>query len=302
MRTIPFALVDAFTEEPFAGNAAGVVTAAGLGTEQMQRIARELGQTETCFVSASDAPGTDFALRWFTPTVEVDLCGHATVASFVTLAADGRIRWRDDRAHVHCATRVGPIGVWLERTPSGATTVMMSAGRAALEAASEDRAAVAQATGIAPAALDTSLPLRADHGSQRLIVPVAHLADLLHVIPNGAGMVEYGKRSGYRRFTAICRETKDPAHFVHLRHFAPANGIPEDPVTGTAHAVAAIYLDEQGLLPRGDRVVLTGEQGHAVGRRGVVIVEVVRRVGQIVDVRIGGRAVIVGRGDISAPP
>src|SRR5215212_4269045 len=113
---IPFALVDAFTDEPFAGNTAGVVTAAdGLSTEQLQTIARELGQTESCFVSAGDKPETDLALRWFTPTVEVDLCGHATVAAFVCLAAAERIEWRGDRGRVRCATRVGTVEVWLER-------------------------------------------------------------------------------------------------------------------------------------------------------------------------------------------
>ena len=102
---IPYALVDAFTERPFAGNAAGVVSAAdGLRGEQMQGIARELRQTETCFVSAGDEPGTELRLRWFTPTVEVDLCGHATVAAFVCLAGEGRVKWEGDRAHMRCAT------------------------------------------------------------------------------------------------------------------------------------------------------------------------------------------------------
>src|SRR5688500_9041576 len=126
---IPFALVDAFTDQPFAGNTAGVVTAAdGLSTEQMRTIARELRQTETCFVSASVEPEADLALRWFTPAVEVDLCGHATVAAFVCLAAEGRIDWRGDRAHVRCATRVGTVDVCLERMPSGSPRVMLSAG------------------------------------------------------------------------------------------------------------------------------------------------------------------------------
>jgi trans-2,3-dihydro-3-hydroxyanthranilate isomerase len=114
-------------------------------------------------------------------------------------------------------------------------------------------------------------------------------------------MIAYGQQSGDRRFTLVCRETADPAHFAHLRHFAPANGIPEDPVTGTAHAVAAAYLDQQGLLPAGERIVLTGEQGHAVARQGIVTVEVHRERGRIADVRIGGSGVIVARGSIAPP-
>ena len=254
------ALVDAFTKRPFAGNTAGVVSAAdGLSGDQMQRIARELGQTETCFVSSSDGPGIDLALRWFTPTVEVDLCGHATIAALTVLAGEGRVDWSDDCAHLRCATRTGSIGVWLERMPSGSPRVMMSVGVASLEAAPDDRSAVAQAVGLAPSALDASLPLASDRGSARLIIPVSRLGDVLRLEPNGPGMIAYGKQSGYRRFTLVCHETEDPDSFVHLRHFAPANGIPEDPVTGTAHAVAAIYLDREGFLPPGERVVLTGE-------------------------------------------
>ena len=299
---ISFALVDAFTDRPFAGNAAGVVsTADGLSGDQMQRIARELGQAETCFVSSTDEPGVDLALRWFTPTVEVDLCGHATVAAFTVLAAEGRVDWRDDCAHLRCATRSGTIGVWLERRPSGSPRVMMAVGVASLEPAPEDRSAVARAVGLAPSALDASLPLVSDRGSARLIIPVARLSDLLRLEPNGAGMVAYGTPRGYRRFTLVCRETENPDSFVHLRHFAPANGIPEDPVTGTAHAAAASYLDREGLLATGERVVMVGEQGHAIDRRGDVTVEVQRRAGRITDVRIGGTAVIVARGELVAP-
>jgi trans-2,3-dihydro-3-hydroxyanthranilate isomerase len=300
---IPFALVDAFTDHPFAGNTAGVVTAAdGLSTEQMQAIARELRQTETCFVSASDEPEADLALRWFTPAVEVDLCGHATVAAFVFLAAGGRIEWRDDRAHVRCATRVGTIEVWLERMASGSPRVMLSAGVAQLSPASDDRAAAASAVGLDPAAVDPRLPLVADPGSARLIIPVARLDDLLRLVPNGSAMIAYGRDHEYRRFTLVCRETLDPRHFVHLRHFAPANGIPEDPVTGTAHAAVAVYLDREDLLPPGERLILLGEQGHAVDRQGVVTVEVLRHDGRISEVRIGGTAVIVARGELMPRP
>src|SRR5688572_26355759 len=212
---ISFALVDAFTDRPFAGNTAGVVSAAdGLSGDQMQCIARELGQTETCFVSSTDAPAVDLTLRWFTPTVEVDLCGHATVAAFTVLTGEGRVDWSDDRAHLRCATRAGTIGVWLERMPAGSPRVMMSVGVASLETAPDDRLAVAQAVGLAPSALDASLPLVSDRGSARLIIPVSRLSDLLHLEPNGPGMVAYGKRSGYRRFTLVCRETENPHSFA----------------------------------------------------------------------------------------
>jgi trans-2,3-dihydro-3-hydroxyanthranilate isomerase len=186
--------------------------------------------------------------------------------------------------------------------PSSSPLVMMSVGVASLQPVPEDRSAVAQAVGLNPSALDASLPLVSDRGSARLIIPVSRLSDLLRLEPNGPGMIAYGKQSGYRRFTLVCRETESPDRFVHLHHFAPANGIPEDPVTGTAHGVAAIYLDREGLLPPGEQVVLVGEQGHAVDRRGNVTVEVLRQAGRISDVRIGGTAVIVAHGELVTRP
>ena len=300
---IPIALVDAFTDQPFTGNTAGVVTAAdGLSTHQLQVIAGELRQTETCFVSASSEPGTDLALRWFTPTVEVDLCGHATIAAFTVLAVEGRIAWRDDHAYLRCATRTGPIGVWLKQVSFGSPRVMMSIGVPSLAAAADDPSVAGLAVGLSSTAVDASLPLVADPGSARLIIPVSRLSDLLALEPDGQGMIAYGKQHGYRRFTLISHETENPDNFVHLRHFAPANGIPEDPVAGTAHAVAAVYLDREELMPPGERVVLMGEQGHAIDRRGVVTVELRRQAGRITDVLIGGTAVIVARGQLVAHP
>ncbi len=199
---------------------------------------------------------------------------------------------------MRCATRCGTIDVWLKRSPEAeaAPTVTLSVGVAAIEPADEDPAVVAQAIGLPGVAIDMTLPLAIERAGQRLIVPVSRLADLLQLTPDSSGMVAFGAQRGYRRFTLVCRETTDPAHFAHLRHFAPANGIPEDPVTGTAHAVAAAYLDRQGLLPAGEHIVLTGEQGHAVNRRGLVTVEMLREDGRLRDVRIGGNATIVAQG------
>lgn len=301
--TFTFALVDAFAEQAFAGNTAGVVTGAdGLSGAQMQTIARELRQTETCFVSRTDEAGIDLALRWFTPTVEVDICGHATVAAFVCLTSEGRVDWCDDRAHFRCGTRCGPIDVWLERREGGSPHVTLSIGVPSLRPAADDPQAAATAVGLPLQALHPSLPLMIEPAGDRLIIPVSRLDDLLDLAPNSAGMIGYGTTHGYRRFTLICQETADRRHFAHLRHFAPVNGIPEDPVTGTAHGAAAVYFDRAGLLPPGALVSLTGEQGQAVDRPGVVTVQIHRQGGQIADVRIGGTAVLTAQGELETPP
>jgi len=297
----PVYIVDAFTRVSCAGNPAGVVTRAdGLSDEQMQAIARELRQTETCFVMRGTDAGVDYHLRWFTPTVEVDLCGHATVAAYTCLVAEGRVPFGAEPAHLRHTTRRGVLSVWVEGEGCAARNVSMSAGVASVRRARDDPAEVARAVGLDPASLDPELPVAADEASQRIIVPVGRLTDLLNLVPNSAGMIGYGQTAPYRRFTLVCRETLDPRFRTHLRHFAPANGIPEDPVTGTAHAVIAVYLEWLGLQPSGDRVRYEGEQGHAVRRPGSVTVELLREKGAVVDVRIGGQGHIVTRGQIEA--
>jgi PhzF family phenazine biosynthesis protein len=108
-------IVDAFTDGPFAGNPAGVVTRAdGLSDAQMQAVALELRQTETCFVMQGTEVGVDYHLRRFTPTVEVDLCGHATVAAYTCLAAEGRVLFGAEPVHLRHTTRRGVLSVWVE--------------------------------------------------------------------------------------------------------------------------------------------------------------------------------------------
>ena len=123
----------------------------------MQRIARELGQTETCFVSSSDVPRSISRCAGSRQPSRSTSAVMPPVAAFTVLAGEGRVDWSDDRAH-YCATRTGAIGVWLERTPSGSPRVMMSVGVAPLEPATEDRSAVAQAVGLNPSARGLAAP------------------------------------------------------------------------------------------------------------------------------------------------
>jgi len=292
-------LVDAFTSHPFEGNTAGVITTADmLSISTMQMIARELRQTETCFVSSSFLPNTDIHLRWFTPTVEVDRCGHATIAAMICLAYEDRVEWDQGEARLRCGTRNGTVEVVMTDVPGGAPHITLSTGVPQICHALDDRVAIANAVGLAPHSIDPDLPLGFDSASARVIVPVKDLADLLAMVPSGASMISYGERTTYRRYTLFCRETHDPQCAMHIRHFAPANGIAEDPVTGTAHAATAAYLEWQGLLPTGDSVVLLGEQGHAVRRPGLVGIEVLRHEGLAVDIRIDGSGVITANGTL----
>ena len=170
METRGCLLVDAFATEPLAGNTAGVVPgAAGLDDAQMRAIARELNASETAFLTSSDE--ADRRIRYFTPTREVDLCGHATVASHAWLAESGEI---DDGTHT-LETNVGVVEVTVDEG-----TVWMTQDDAAVEAVDLDHGRVAEALGADPATLrdvGADLPLAtASTGLGYLVVPVNFLS------------------------------------------------------------------------------------------------------------------------------
>ena len=118
--------VDAFTETPLTGNPAGVlVDAAGLTPEQMQSIAREMAVPETAFVLPPSVPTADLRIRWFTPSVEDALCGHATIAAFHTLAEEGMYGMKGvGTFNFNLETKSGVLPVSVEKSRDGITAFL----------------------------------------------------------------------------------------------------------------------------------------------------------------------------------
>jgi len=283
-------LVDAFTDEPLAGNAAGVVPdAEGLSPEDMQRIARELAVSETAFLLPSGP--ADRKVRYFTPTQEVDLCGHATVASHAHLYEDGVV---DPGVH-SLETNVGVLEV--EVTEDG--TVWMTQDAPTIERVSVDYDRVADAVGVDVAALQdvgADLPVAvASTGLPFLVVPVNFLEHLGNADPDMGAIERLADEYDATGVYAFTFDALDADSTLHARMFAPGAGVPEDPVTGTASGAAGAYLREVGAfdeMPDEMRF----EQGHFVDRPGLVSV----RIGS--EVRVGGRAVTALDGTVVVPP
>ena len=291
MDTIRALQVDAFTDEPFAGNAAGVVPEAdGLTEDQMQAIAAELAVSETAFFRESDE--ADRRVRYFTPTTEVDLCGHATIASHAHLLEDGVI---SPGTH-SLETDVGVLEIEVEEDG----TVWMTQDDPEIREVDLDYQRVADALGIDHAALEdvgADLPLAVSStGLPFLVVPVNFLEHVSAMDPdfgNIEAISEEVDAAGIYAFTFDALETDST---LHGRMFAPAAGVPEDPVTGTASGATGAYLrefrafDEEGVPEE-----MTFEQGHFVDRPGFVRV----RVGEAV--RVGGQAAAALDGDLRVP-
>jgi len=313
-------LVDAFADEPLAGNAAGVVPAAADLTDgQMRAVARELGASETAFVR--DSAAADRRLRFFSPTTEVDLCGHAAVAAHAHLHREGAIAAGEHTVE----TNAGVHDV--EVTPEG---VVWVAGEApTVDVVDPDLDRVGAALGVDPAALrdvGADLPVAvASTGLPYLVVPVNFLSRLGEADPDDdatAGLAEeYGAAGVYAfTFDAVDRDAT-----LHGRAFLPGLGIAEDPVTGTAGGAVAAYCRAVGAFDGDTPAEIRCEQGHFVDRPGAVRVRfgpragdgdaAPERAGETDDagddpddanagdrVWIGGRAVTALDGTLAVPP
>ncbi|MDL5361733.1 PhzF family phenazine biosynthesis protein [Halalkalicoccus sp. NIPERK01] len=284
-------LVDAFTGEPLTGNAAGVVPdAAGLDERQQQAIARELAVSETAFLTDSDR--ADRRIRYFTPTTEVDLCGHATIASHAHLFEAGELE-----AGTHTLeTNVGVLEI--EVRSDGA--VWMTQDDPRVERVDLDYDEVAGALGIDRAALTdvgADLPLAVSStGFPVLVVPVNFLEGLGNAAPDDREIADLCEDVGAMGLYAFTFDTLTAEATLHGRMFAPPAGISEDPVTGTASGAVGAYLREVDAFGESEfPEEMRFEQGHFLDRPGEVRVRVEETV------RVGGRAVEALSGTLSVP-
>lgn len=255
-------IIDAFTERPFAGNPAGVCLLSGEAWPDeawMQRVAAELNLSETAFAHP-EADG-DWALRWFTPTVEANMCGHATLATTHALHTDARIN-----GPVRYHTRSGLLGA----TPQHDGSITLDFPAAPLTETPLPDGLAEALGGAKPETAYTTGTLR------DLLVVLTDEAAVRAVDPDFAALTRIRAETESRGVIVTALADPESAYDVASRFFAPASGIPEDPVTGSAHTAITPYWADRlgrteltalqasprsGLLQvalRGDRVTLTG--------------------------------------------
>lgn len=259
-RTIPFFQVDAFTTEPFGGNPAGVcLLEEPADPAWMQAVAAEINVSETAFVVLGDQAGS-LGLRWYTPTTEAELCGHATLAT-------AHILWAETGAAADQPLRFGTL--------SGTLTARLSGDRITLELpANPPRQAALSPDVLAAVGVDA---VRTGAGSGWDVIEVATEKEVAAAEPDVAVL-----RRHDRGFILTARDGED----VVCRVFVPAYGIDEDPVTGSAQCVLGPWW-----APRLGRAELTVRQ---LSRRGGTLhLQVTPGA-----VSVGGNAVTVLRGTL----
>ena len=289
MQTTRALLCDAFTDRPLDGNAAGVVPDADeLSEVQRQAVARELGASETAFVTASDE--AERRLRYHTPTTEVDLCGHATIAAHAHLHNAGVADAGDHTVE----TNVGVLDVEIEE--SG--TVWMHQRAPTVRRYDDfDAERVADALGVEAMSFVDDLPFAvADTGLPFLIVGLDYLSTLGDADPDDAALRDLCADVDAKGVYAVTLDTLERESTLHGRAFCAPLGVHEDPVTGTAAGAAGAYLDGIGAFGGDAPEEMLVEQGHYVDRPGTVRVRVDGD-----DVRVGGQAVTALDGDLRIP-
>jgi PhzF family phenazine biosynthesis protein len=262
-----FYIVDAFTAEPFAGNPAAVYVLDELpenkwpGDAWLSRVAREMNQSETAFIVPI---ANGFDLRWYTPLIEVDLCGHATLAAAHVLWS---ARAAEETEPIQFSTRSGLL---VARRAGELIELDFPLLR---EDATQPPAGLAESLGVKPVYVGKS---RHD-----LVVQVATEAEVRAARPNFEHLAEIAIRG-----VILTAKSDDPAFDFISRFFAPAAGINEDPVTGSAHCCLADFWRKR-LGKESFRAYQASTRGGVVhvrisGERAI----------------LGGQAVTVARGEL----
>ena len=289
MRTLRFVQVDAFTARPFFGNPVAVVLGAdALSSEEMQRIAAWTNLSETTFVLAPTIAGPAYRLRIFTPAHELPFAGHPTIGSCHAVVEAGIVTPADGRFVQECGAGNLPLRI----TGAGAERwIHVEAPEAKLVGELPDAAAAISAALGRPIAATPPTAFR--NGPIWLFVRCEGEDDVASLAPDMSALarlsLEYGV-GGVAAFAFV-----DSGEFaIHIRCFAPAHGVPEDPVTGSANAALPACLAHHGLLDRVGRDYLA-TQGSELGRDGRVRVRVLDARGRA---EIGGQAVAVIEGSL----
>lgn len=309
MTAYAFYQIDVFADVPYRGNPAAIFPdAEGLTTEQMQQIARELNLSETAFVTASDVATR--RVRFFTPATEIALSGHPTLGTWFVLGTTGVIDINPNGVtELTQEIGAGVLPVRIDAKDGEITKVVMTQGTPSygevLDELATDR--LEQILGVPPGEITGGRPRPqiVFAGVRQLIVPVSSMASLSSAQPHQGALATFLRE--YRTDTVMCfsQESVDPAHAAHCRVFAPALGVPEDPVSGSAAGALGAYLVKCHVYQPNEtgwtRMVF--EQGLEVGRDGRIDVHVrTDERGEPSEIRVGGRCVLVLDGHLRVLP
>jgi trans-2,3-dihydro-3-hydroxyanthranilate isomerase len=290
-RRLAMAQWDVFSSRPLEGNQLAVFfDGRGLSDEEMQAIAREMNLSETTFVIPRDADTEHregIRVRIFTVQEELPFAGHPTLGTAFAL------RGQSGASQVVLALNVGKVPVQFEDKagePSFGEMTQMDP----TFGAQHDRAAVAEVLGLNPQDFDDSLPIETiSTGVPFTIAPTRSLQAIQNLQIDAGRATKYLEKSGGKFFYFVARETVDRQARLHARMIF-YNG--EDPATGSAAGCATAWMVKHGVAQPDERVMI--EQGIEMNRPSRIFVRASRSDNRVVNVRVGGHANEVLRGEV----
>jgi PhzF family phenazine biosynthesis protein len=298
MRTYRIYQIDAFTKDRFKGNPAGVVANAdGLSDSQMQAIARELNNAETAFILSPTESDHEVWVRFFTPTTEVPSCGHATISAHYVRAIENKL----SSCTVQQRIGIGILPVDIVKEDSDYRIIMtQGAVEISPQITGETRNDILEALNLSDCDLDDRCPVQiASTGHSKVMVGIKSRETLNSLTPDLTRLVDISRTIGSNGYFVFTFDSDDNDILTHGRMFAPAIGIPEDPVTGNANGPLGAYLVHHDILKAPDgSVTFKGKQGEAIGRQGIVTVTVKVRNGEPFKVQVGGCATVAFKTEI----
>ncbi|HEV2217596.1 MAG TPA: PhzF family phenazine biosynthesis protein [Candidatus Dormibacteraeota bacterium] len=292
--------LDVFTEHPLEGNPLAVFTdGAGLDAGVMQRIAREMAFPESTFLLPRHDPSTDVRMRIFTPARELPMAGHPTVGSTFALAHLGVIKPGRDRFVFGLG--VGPTRVDLAWTGDRLALATMYQQRPTFGDPIGKVDGLAAALGLDAGSLLPGLPVQVvSCGLPFLMVPINTATAVDSAEIDAAKLEAVGHELGLEGvgFFVFSPSVADGRATAHSRMFAPEFGVVEDAATGAASGPLGCYLVHHGVVPAALAGKIVSNQGVRMGRPSQIHIAIGLEGEDIVEVKVGGTAVVVGEGTL----
>lgn len=293
MKSIKVYHYDAFSKKPNKGNPAGVVLNGDDLTEtEMQDVAFKVGFNETAFPIASDR--ADLRIRYFSPKQEMELCGHATMATIYALKTNG---WLENKTELTIETNAGVLPIRITKNEQKEIRIIMKQALPQFKKFEGSRYDLAKAIGIEEVDFDDELPIMyGSTGAWTLLIPIKSLDIFNKMEPNNKVFSSILNEIPNASVHPFCLESYYEEADMHGRHFSSTfSGTIEDPVTGTASGVMGAYFAKYIKKECDMPINLIVEQGQEMNKDGHMIVNVAENN----EIEITGNAVYVKEIDIS---
>ena len=273
--------LNSFAKTEDGGNPAGVVLQAdGLSDEEMLSIAQQVGFSETAFVQESEE--ANYKVRFFTPNSEVDLCGHATIATFTLL----KIK------------KIIGDGILCQETKAGILNIEVYNDKIYMNQNTPqyfniiDKNEIADSLNITQNDFISHLPVQiVSTGLKDIMIPIKSLDRLLAIKPDLEKITALSKKYNVSGFHVFSLETKFDST-AHCRNFAPLYNINEESATGTSNGALACYLYNYGIVNKEQSSELIFEQGYSMQKPSEILVRLKIDKNKICEVKVGGTAII----------